>query len=115
MFVGLSCGCKRIVNRRLSCFYPKIHQNRIHHEYSPGLNWPKRQIRFYVNTENRGVVITEAGSHLRPIDSCITHLKAQGPSRTYNESEEEGLNFIRKAFQFKKLLAIKFTTQHHLY
>ena len=32
---------------------------------------------------------TEAGSYLRFIDSCITQLKAQGPSRTCNESEEE--------------------------
>ena len=32
---------------------------------------------------------TEAGSYLRLIDSCITRLKAQGPSRTCNESEEE--------------------------
>ena len=28
------------------------------------------------------------GSYLRCIDSCITQLKAQGPSRTCNESEE---------------------------
>ena len=27
---------------------------------------------------------------LRLIDSCITQLKAQGPSRTCNESKEEG-------------------------
>ena len=27
--------------------------------------------------------------YLRLIDSCITQLKAQGPSRTCNESEEE--------------------------
>jgi len=32
---------------------------------------------------------TEAGSHLRLIDSCITQRKAQGPSRTCNESKEE--------------------------
>jgi len=32
---------------------------------------------------------TEAGSHLRLIDSCITQLKAQGPSRTCNVSKEE--------------------------
>jgi len=31
----------------------------------------------------------EAGSRLRLIDSCITQLKAQGPSRTCNESKEE--------------------------
>ena len=29
--------------------------------------------------------------YLRLIDSCITQLKAQGPSRTCNESKEEGL------------------------
>ena len=32
---------------------------------------------------------TEAGSYFRLIDSCITQLKAQGPSRTCNESKEE--------------------------
>ena len=32
---------------------------------------------------------SEAGSYLRPIDSCITQLKAQEPSRTCNESTEE--------------------------
>ena len=32
---------------------------------------------------------SEAGSYLRLVDSCITHLKAQGPSRTCNESKEE--------------------------
>ena len=31
----------------------------------------------------------KAGSYLRLIDSCITQLKAQGPSRTCNESKEE--------------------------
>ena len=31
----------------------------------------------------------EAGSCLRRIDSCIAQLKAQGPSRTCNESKEE--------------------------
>ena len=31
----------------------------------------------------------KAGSYLRLIDSCITRLKAQGPSRTCNESKEE--------------------------
>ena len=31
---------------------------------------------------------TEAGSYLRLIDSGITQLKAQGPSRTCNEEEE---------------------------
>jgi len=36
-----------------------------------------------------GVVVTEACSYLRLIDSCITQLKAQGLSGTCNESKEE--------------------------
>ena len=32
----------------------------------------------------------EAGAYLRLIYSCITQLKAQGPSRTCNEIKEEG-------------------------
>ena len=32
---------------------------------------------------------SEAGSYSRLIDSCITQLKAQGSSRTCNESKEE--------------------------
>ena len=32
---------------------------------------------------------SEAGSYLRLIDSCVTQLKAQGHSRTCNESKEE--------------------------
>ena len=32
---------------------------------------------------------SEAGSNLRLIDSCITQLKDQGPSRTCDESKEE--------------------------
>ena len=32
---------------------------------------------------------SETVAYLRLIDSCITQLKAQGPSRTCNESKEE--------------------------
>ena len=32
---------------------------------------------------------SEAGSYLRLIDSCIAQLKAQGLSRTCNESKDE--------------------------
>ena len=32
---------------------------------------------------------SEAGSYLRLIDSCITQLKAQGPSRTCNENKQD--------------------------
>ena len=38
-------------------------------------------------------MVTEAGSYLRLIDSCITQLKAQGPSRTCNDSKEEEKTF----------------------
>ena len=34
---------------------------------------------------------TEAGSYLRLTDSFITQLKAQGPSRTCDESKEEDI------------------------
>ena len=43
---------------------------------------------------------TEVGSYLRLIDSCITQLKAQGPSRTCDESKEvrvQGADFLRAA------------------
>ena len=36
--------------------------------------------------------VSETGSYLRLIVSCITQLKAQGPSRTCNESKEEVLS-----------------------
>ena len=32
---------------------------------------------------------SEAGSHLRLMDSCSTQFEAQGPFRTCNESKEE--------------------------
>ena len=35
------------------------------------------------------LMVTETGSYLRLIDSCITSLKAQGLSRTCDESKEE--------------------------
>jgi len=38
----------------------------------------------------RDVACSAGGSYLRLIDSCITQLKAQGPSMTCNESNEEG-------------------------
>jgi len=41
---------------------------------------------------------TEAGSYLRLIDSCITHLKAQGPSRTCNESKEEEVSHPMRSY-----------------
>ena len=40
-------------------------------------------------------MVTEAGSYLRLIDFCITKLKAQGPSRTCNESKEDEKKHLR--------------------
>jgi len=37
---------------------------------------------------------TEAGSYLRLMDSCITQLKAHGPSRTCIESKEEEMKKV---------------------
>jgi len=51
---------------------------------------PDRLRASAVDDRFRGVVVTEAGSYLRHIDSCIIQLEAQKPSRTCNESKEEG-------------------------
>jgi len=47
------------------------------------------QVNFKNNHFTEMCCGTEAGSYLRLIDSCITQLKAQGRSRTCNESKEE--------------------------
>ena len=52
-------------------------------------NKVEEEVTSFTSLQNRGVVVTDAGSYLRLIDSCITQLKAQGPSRTCNESKEE--------------------------
>ena len=39
--------------------------------------------------EGRCLLVPVPGSYLRLVDSFITQLKAQGPSRTCNESKEE--------------------------
>ena len=74
---------------------------------------------------------SEAGSYLRLIDSCITQLKAQGPSRTCNESKEEEEGSCearaasevrppstpeshRKIVSIENFDAMKFTTPHDL-
>ena len=43
-----------------------------------------------LKTETTDLILSgvEAGSYSRLIDSCITQLKVQGPSRTCNESKE---------------------------
>jgi hypothetical protein len=42
------------------------------------------------------LVLYEAGSYLRLIDSCITQLGAQGRSRTCNESKGQGEEVMRR-------------------
>jgi len=54
-------------------------------QYGPGLHSSHFKNNHF--TEMR--CDAEAGSYLRLIDSCITQLKAQGPSRFCNESKEE--------------------------
>ena len=52
----------------------------------------KRQGEGRVGVKESGLCSgSEAGSYLRLIDSCITQLKAPGPSRTCNEIREEGV------------------------
>ena len=55
---------------------------------APALGPVARQKSVHV-CENRGVLVTEAGSYLRLIDSCITQRKAEGHCRTCNGSKEE--------------------------
>ena len=60
----------------------------------PSLSQRSRAVRhssqFQTNDSTVVCSGSEAGSYLRLMDSCITQLKAQGPSRTCNESKEEG-------------------------
>ena len=61
---------------------------------SGGLEAPHNRIQRYrlpdVRTHLKDMCSgSEAGSFLRLIDSCVTQLKAQGLSRTCNESKEE--------------------------
>ena len=49
----------------------------------------RRVISSVATSDGRPASGSEAGSYLRLIDLCITQLKAQGPSRTCNESKEE--------------------------
>jgi len=50
---------------------------------------------------------SEPSSYLRLIDSCITQLKAQGPSRICNESKQEE----EEAFSRVVKLMVKFPEQ----
>ena len=50
---------------------------------------------------------TETGSYLRLTDSCITQLKAQGPSRTCDKSNEEGATSRRERLFFIDNLLVR--------
>ena len=47
----------------------------------------------------------EAGSYVRPIDSCTTQLEAHGPSRTCNESQKEEEELAEKDREIQRLRA----------
>ena len=54
---------------------------------------------------------TEAGAYSRLVDTCITQLKAQGPSRTCNESKEEEDEFaVSTVDRVQRFLAHKKAT-----
>ena len=57
---------------------------------------------------------SEAGPYLRLIDSCITQLKAHGPSRTCNEitEEEEETSEDASAPPHNRLQALRATRPH---
>ena len=61
---------------------------------------------------------SETVAYLRLIDSCITQLKAQGPSRNCNESkeeEEEEEDRVKRGVRgFKKLLELFAVLVGHL-
>jgi len=52
-------------------------------------------------TLQKCAVFFEAGSYLRLTDSCITQLKAQGPSRTCKESKEEEKKTEKVSSQYR--------------
>ena len=60
-----------------------------------GLERPLEEVRQRepVPAERQVCSGSEAGSYVRLIKSCITQLKAQGPFRTCNESQEEDEKF----------------------
>ena len=69
--------------------------------------------RFKNNHSTETCSGSEAGSYLRLIDSSITQLKAQGPSRTCNESKE------KKKYRVRRLAgglfgALDEPTSHHI-
>ena len=47
-------------------------------------------------------MVTEAGSCLRLIDSCIPQFRAQGPSRTCNENQEEEEEDLSAQMQYER-------------
>ena len=66
------------------------------------LNWYSSQFKNNHFTEM--CCGTETGSYLRLIDFCITQLKAQGPSRTCNESKEDEEKKLAISLRYRKHL-----------
>ena len=59
--------------------------------------WSQRGCKFKNSHFTEMCSGSEAGSYLKRIDSCFTHLKAQGPSGTCDESKEEETAKTRQA------------------
>ena len=79
--------------RRPKCFTSEVGIEQNRSGFSPGIAKLDSanggyQFQFKNNHFTEMCCGTEAGSYLRLIDSCITQLQAQGPSRTCTESKE---------------------------
>jgi len=59
---------------------------------------PENHTAKNVGARREGACGIRVGLYLRLIDSCITQLKAQGPSRTCNESKEEAEDPLGPAY-----------------
>ena len=75
----ISSGRVFLRNTIAGIFGPIFNEN----YYTPGLG---HSSQFQNNHSTEMCSCFEADSYLRLIDSCITQFKAQGPSRTCNES-----------------------------
>ena len=77
------CPSMFLVQKTMSIYFPGTKDNRL----EEGIRATARVMHFTEMCSG-----SEAGSYLRLIDSCITQLKAQGPSRTCNKRSGFALN-----------------------
>ena len=89
---------------KIDKIYAKMSSDRIPQEYSPGLDRDQTVARPQPHIMHQGIY--DCGQ------STTSHWGV-GLDRSVRLRSAD--NLIRKAFQFKKLLAMKFTTQHHFY